>query len=241
MAKPLCDIFPPPDELLILEPEDIAPLLLQVLARGSGRRIHRGNFMLQGGELALYAGDRFDEVARVVTEGWIVLEREGLIAPEPTQTGGDWIFITRRGTSLRTRTDFDAYQKGNLLPAKSLDPVLATKVRPLFLRGDYDTAVFRAFKEVETRVRSSAELAERVIGVDLMRKAFHTETGPLTDMDQVPGEKQAVSDLFAGAVGVFKNPSSHRNVSYGPEEAATIIRLANFLLWWIDVQSVLRR
>ncbi len=209
MPKWLNEIFPPAETLLELEPEDIAPLLLEYLNQGSGRQLNRYNFTLQGSELGQYAGARYDEIARVVTEAWMVLEREGLLAPEPGQSQGDWRFVTRRGKSLQSRTDFEAYRKGNLLP-HFLDPTLATKVRPLFLRGDYDTAVFRAFKEVETRVRSAARLPDEFIGVQLMRTAFHPDTGALTDMGQVPGEKQAVSDLFAGAIGLFKNPSSHR-------------------------------
>ena len=44
-----------------------------------------------------------------------------------------------------------------------------------------------------------------------------------------------MSDLFAGAVGKFKNPSSHRDIEYtDPNEVADIIRLANQLLRMVD-------
>ena len=64
-----------------------------------------------------------------------------------------------------------------------------------------------------------------------MRKAFHPQTGSLANTQSEEAEKQAMSDLFAGAIGLFKNPSSHRDIdSVSPEEAADIIRLANCLL-----------
>jgi hypothetical protein len=64
-----------------------------------------------------------------------------------------------------------------------------------------------------------------------MRKAFHPENGPLTDNAQVLGERQAISDLFAGAIGSFKNPSSHRDVDFGdPAEVVELIMLADQLI-----------
>jgi uncharacterized protein (TIGR02391 family) len=81
----------------------------------------------------------------------------------------------------------------------------------LFHRSKYDTAVFEAMKAVEVAVREAAGLTPKDIGTDLMRAAFNVKDGPLTDMQALPAERQARSDLFAGAVGSYKNPHSHRN------------------------------
>ena len=97
------------------------------------------------------------------------------------------------------------------------------KVWALFLQGDYDTAVFRAFKQVEIAVRKAGGYGEKDRGTDLMRKAFHVETGNLADPKKQTAEKQALSDLFAGAIGYLRNPVSHRDIDFTAEEAAKVI------------------
>ena len=87
------------------------------------------------------------------------------------------------------------------------------------MQGDYDAAVFQAFKQVEVAVRNAGNYDETDIGVPLMRKAFHADTGNLTDPNQQPAEKEAITHLFAGAIGSYKNPSSHREVDVTAEEA----------------------
>jgi len=73
------------------------------------------------------------------------------------------------------------------------------------------------------------------IGVPMMRNAFRAETGPLTDSDTEGGERQGVSDLFAGAFAVFKNPTSHRIVTFDdPSEATEVVSLASLLLRVLD-------
>ena len=67
-----------------------------------------------------------------------------------------------------------------------------------------------------------------------MRKAFNVDDGNLTDPNQQPAEKQARSDLFAGAIGSLKNPGSHREVEITAEEAAEVIIFASHLLRIVD-------
>lgn len=68
-----------------------------------------------------------------------------------------------------------------------------------------------------------------------MREAFNPSGGPLTDPAHESGEKQARSDLFAGAIGSFKNPTSHRAVTYSdPTEASEVVLLADLLMRILD-------
>lgn len=230
MAK----VFPPVDVALQMEPEELAVHVLECLCQfeetKSSGMLNRYTFTLQQ-NLQQYVGQHdYDPIAKAIVEAWVWLVKEGLIAPAPGKTG-DWIFITRRGRRFRETGDVRSYRAATLLPDKTLDPKLASKVRPAFLRGDYDTAVFEAFKEVEVRVRTLSGADKTDIGVNLMRKAFHPESGPLIDNTQIPSEKQAISDLFAGAIGSFKNPSSHRDVDFSdPAEVAELIMFADQLI-----------
>ena len=45
-----------------------------------------------------------------------------------------------------------------------------------------------------------------------------------------------MANLFAGAIGLYKNPQSHRHVPTHPENAAEVIVFASHLLRLIDEQ-----
>ena len=166
-----------------------------------------------------------------VQRAYEILEREGLIAPEPSKSGGDWVYVTRRGLLLCESGDVDRFRAASLLPDLKIDPVLAAKARAAFIRGDYDTAVFEAFKRVETRVRELAKLDSSKIGVSLMREAFKPNVGQLTDQSQPEAEQARTTELYSGAIGTFKNPSSHRDVDFkDPVEVVELILFADMLI-----------
>ncbi len=229
----ISDAFPAPNDLLQLEPEDLAFLLLRYLEQAPSSEHNRYNFSIQP-DLRAFAADRHEEVRSALSEAWSALERAGLIAIRANDSSGNWIFITRRGRKLLESGDAQAFFLGNLVPAARLDPQLATTARPIFLRGDYDTAVFAAFKELEVRVRGASGQPAESIGVKLMRTAFDPSTGALADPSVPTAEREAASQLFAGAIALFKNPSSHRGVQYDAQEAADLIRFADYLIRWVD-------
>ena len=224
------DSLLPSNTALTLEPEEIAQHLIKHLSQLDKQRnmqeLNLANFINTLGQSNY--GDK--QVLQKITEAWIWLEREGMLAPRPGYKR-EWLYVTERGHKLADATDSTIYTRSNVIPKESLDPILANKVHHLFIRGDYDTAVFQAFKEVEIRVRKATSLPNDLYGANLMRKAFNPETGKLTDSSLTASERQATSDLFAGAIGLFKNPSSHRDVNWeDPKECAELIYLANHLL-----------
>lgn len=229
------NLIPNVDALLALEPEELAGLVLQYLSSASSSELNSHNFTLQS-NVGSYPQARQDEARRALMEAWVWLEREGLLAPRPGD-GGNWAFITRRGMRVANPENLAAYRHANALPKEKLHPVISQKVWATFLRGDYDTAVFQSFKELEVRVRELSKLNATDIGMELMRKAFKPGSGPLTDLSTPLGEQEALQHLMAGAIGSYKNPHSHRSVKIEVDEAVEMIMLASHLLRIADKRA----
>ncbi len=90
-------------------------------------------------------------------------------------------------------------------------------------------------REVEIRVRelAGAGTGPGDLGVKLVQREF-AEGGGLADPQAEAGERQATMAL-SGAPGVFKNPSSHREVEFDdPTEAAEVVMLADLLFRMLD-------
>lgn len=159
---------------------------------------------------------------------WLIAQ--GLVARDkPGQTSAQSMFVTRAGKRVLTEciTGAAAAARLNIDLHKRL-----ASVRTQCLVGEYELA---AMREVEIRVRELAKAENSLIGVKLMRGAFKPEGGPLADPDLDTGEQVGMMELFAGAIGTFKNPSSHRQVDYkDPTEASEIVMLADLLMRILD-------
>jgi uncharacterized protein (TIGR02391 family) len=239
-------LVPDAVDLINLELEELGGVLLVHLnsydANNSNLivqlgRVSRQNFFNDLERQPLY-GSRNDEVVRALLEAWNWLQGESFLV----ETGLAGLYmISRRGSRLKSREEFESYQKAKLLPKGQLHPLIAARVYPPFLRGEYDTAIFQAFREVEVAVRQAGQFAADQVGEKLMRAAFavpnvrnNAAAGPLTDTQLPTAEQEAMAHLFAGAFGFYRNSTVHRHVPTHPQETAEVIMFASQLLRIVD-------
>jgi uncharacterized protein (TIGR02391 family) len=165
-----------------------------------------------------------------LSDAWAWLEAHALIGPSAQNPPSEWQRVTAAGAEIANDPSAVAKLWAADRLAGELHPALSS-ARSNFALGDYETASFAAMKAVEVEVRRIAGLPNELVGVALMRKAFSPKDGVLRDPGAEGGEQQATADLFAGAIGAYKNPASHRTVQFeDPVEAAEVIQLADLLL-----------
>ncbi len=226
-------LFPQPRDLLALTPEDLGGVIIEAVSPLIQNGMFTIDFLLNS--LYQIVGPSYPPgtktpVSLAFAEAISWLITQGLIVIDPGQPTL-WYRLTRRAADLHTRADVEAFRKGRILPDDLVPPIFAQKVVPLFRRGDYDVAVFQAFKAVEVAVRrvansKGAGYLDSDVGVPLMRKAFHPESGPLTDTSVVVAEREAVMHLFSGAMGHARNPTGHQDVVIAAQEGARLIVFA---------------
>lgn len=230
------DLLPDAEVLINLAAEELAHSLLQVASSNLQNGIvNRASIVdIQGPhwEPAPYPPRSAPDVELALIEALNWLEVTGLLLPAPGINGNNGFrVLSRRARALLDRGQFDSFRKAAAFPKAMLHSSIADGVWIALARGDLANAVFIAFRAVEEAVRQAGGFANTDIGVDLIRKAFHPENGPLADRNQPLAEREALSHLFAGAIGSYKNPHSHRTVTItDPSEAQEMVLLASHLL-----------
>src|SRR3989344_5568616 len=87
------EVYPLPQAVLEMEPEELAPFVLKHLSKAGQGKLNRHNFLLASDhEMIEWAGS-YQQALKVLERfsvAWMWLERELFIAPKPGDT--DWTF-----------------------------------------------------------------------------------------------------------------------------------------------------
>lgn len=122
-----------------------------------------------------------------------------------------------------------------LADVTNLDPEIKTRCLPILGAGSadpkmWDSAVRVAGVILEERLRDVGSITDRgVVGADLVNRVFNNK-GTLAPKFTVDSERQGYRDLYAGIVGMVRNPSAHHLIDHTPEEGGALIVFVNLLL-----------
>lgn len=168
------------------------------------------------------------------------MEREGFIESSPGINGQHgWRLFTDKGAAVANGQDMQRLRAAADFPKYLLHPTIREHSWAAIIRSSNAAAqnelvgaIRAAFVAVEEAVRAAGNYNLSLYGNNLIKTAFHPDTGPLGDKDtgKPMGERKALLDLFKGAMAAYRNPVSHRTPVIELEEAQDQLFLASHLL-----------
>jgi hypothetical protein len=121
----------------------------------------------------------------------------------------------------------------------SLDPEVKQRCLPILGAGSsdpklWDSAVRTAGVILENRLRDVGGIGDpNRIGRDLVNDIFG-HAGSLAAKFTADSERSGYRDIYAGIVGVFRNPYAHRLIDPSPEDGGAFIVFVNLLLKMLE-------
>lgn len=194
---------------------------------------------------SVYTGDQLragkEKIIAKLADAWAWLEQQRYLGPDPnSRLGEQWRALTERGKEVLNTPVEDVLRRVEAAEVlgRGLHPRIEAQVRDTWNAGDFETAIFKAAREIEIAVGEHLPPPpagqKKPYGVDVINAAFG-KGKPLADPSQDAGEQEGTRALYAGFIGTFKNPGSHRHFEpEDPVQAADIIRTADLLMRMLD-------
>ena len=239
----LHSLIPRVETLLELDVDRLAAVVLTVVkTRLQNGMFHPSNFSEEIGRGHFEDGplnhQREHQVEQALSEALNWLEMQGLLVPAAGMNGQNgWLRVSRKGEEFSAE-DLDVLSTTSSFPKALLEPEVLDAAWKKLLRGEFDDAIFSSLKAVEEMVRAAGKLDTDAMGTGLMFTAFNKDNGPLTDKARPVAERQGLANLFAGAIGYYKNPQSHRTVRATSIEAQDALLLASHLIRIVKSRAV---
>lgn len=247
--------YPDPNEASLLEPFDVACFILTCLAKIDERGNldpQKHNFSFEQSVLnnilspynsvesqsfrvadvgknpqkftATKVGQRLE---LLVCEAWQWLMNQGFLAK---YADTNRFFVTRKGKENSSQDSMTRYLLSRYLSVDILHPKIQQKVYSDFSQGDFDSAVHKAFKQVEAYARGMGKLDKNLIGAKLFDQFFGGANKCVLPSDYDDKDRTQLLWFFKSSYDLFRNPASHRNVELSAHEAVEMIMVANHCL-----------
>jgi hypothetical protein len=220
--------------VIAMNPEDLALAVLRSLNASDENYARRGqrapfsftNYCNQ--QAALYASTPQDQCARAIGTAFQHLVNIGMLIPNPHGNPFGWFMLTDRAKAIKSTLDYEHYRHASRYPRGAIHPAIEQNTYSEFMKGDYDTAVFKAFKTVEdgpltVTVRGGITelMGVRPFEIHIERKRVRGEPPP------APITWVEVQAALPGLPVVAVNPATQEVVLWAPNRLPLTLRLEN--------------
>ena len=152
--------------------------------------------------------------------------------------GNDVYHPTKKGFHFPETEFKKVVERWTIMPSAYIHPNVMDKSFELLSTRQFDSAVLQAFKCIEIAIREKGRFSDEDYGVSLIRKAFNSQAGLLTDYSVSVAEREALAHFIAGAYALYKNPCSHKDVKMDFYDAFERIVVASKIMKIVEEAPV---